>query len=135
MKMTVGLWGGGAITAAHFAPPPLNTPLHLTSEISTSVASCTSGSVCLLERLLRLVFLTVRGCRPGELRDQIYSWCHENGSFNSFNQLYLSIPRYTWSWGNRFQETYVIEYIVSISDDTHTHKCLFFSGQTTIRRG
>ena len=34
----------------------------------------------------------------------------KNGSFSahSFNQHYLSIPQYTGSWGNRFQETHCI---------------------------
>ena len=36
-----------------------------------------------------------------------YSWCHENDSFcvSSLNQHYLSVPQYTGSWGNRFQDT------------------------------
>ena len=42
-----------------------------------------------------------------------YSLFHENGSFivHSFNSYYLSIPEYTCSWGNRFQETHGIKLI------------------------
>ena len=36
-----------------------------------------------------------------------YSWCHKQGSFSGhyFNQHCPTIPQYTGSWGNRYQET------------------------------
>ena len=43
----------------------------------------------------------------------IYSGCHENCSFSvhSYNQHYLSIPQYTGSWRNSFQETHGMLFI------------------------
>ena len=39
----------------------------------------------------------------------IQSWFQENGSFSSsFNEHYLSIPQYTGSLGNRFQEKHLV---------------------------